>query len=433
MRGGKGAACARAPTVVYRVSTLWRRRRLLSAALLALLLVGAIGLWRAATQSAQLRQAAASREAVQDYLIALLAQADPLVANSPQPSTAALLEAAVTRARTELSAQPKVLADVLATAANAQQRKGDFGGAERLLGEAATHSGLDQRGFAIRTARGQALHYATRYAESEQVLRDALGVQRANDWPERQISAVALVDLLHSRGDYAAASEILAQNEPPPAARYATLMWQRQAAVIARDSADPAAVAELAAADPLLAQSGIGYRAIFGDHHPVKGLWRHAQALRAELGGDAERACALLTEVVDLDYATTPDQNVIKAYARLDRAWNALAQSDWDSAEHDLALAEATLQSVSALGHPRWAEALQARALLAVQRGEHAQASALLERAMQARVAQFGPTHPLTQDIERWRRAFAGASAHPAGARLADRRFQRWQRALAEA
>lgn len=455
------AVSAQAPTWRYRLSKRLRRNPLASVAIATLLLVSALLVVTALQQSLRLRDEAQASVSVRDYLIQILQQADPLVANTPQPSTAALLDGAVNHARTQFSAQPKLLAEVLYTAANAQMRAGDYGRAQALLHEAVAFSRnpVDTRSAQILSMQGQALHYSTRYAEAEQMLRKALALQRDNDWPGRTTTVVALVDLLHSRGDYAAAARELALEPALPARSYALFKWQRQFAVIARDSGNPAAAIQLTAilnnlrlefpgdraaiaetelalaraeladgnfarADPLLARASPAIQKIYGSHHPVVGMLRHAQALSAELQQKPDVAIALLSEALTMDYAKTADNNVLKAYAQLDRAWNRIPIGDFAAASDDLAQAETTLLAASSGGHPRWVETQQARAILALRRNDRAAATAHLAAAMRARLAQFGPDHWLSQETARWQQALDGKPPLAVGKRLADHRLQ---------
>jgi len=451
---------AQAPTLRYRVSKLLRRNPLATAAIVLLVSLSALLVTTTVLQSWHISTEAQASVAVRDYLIEILRQTDPLVARTPQPSTEALLDAAVHHARTRFSAQPKLLAEVLFAGATAAMRGGDFVHAETLLHEAVTHSRspTDARTAQIIATRGTALHYCTRYAESEAVLREALKLQRENAWPGSSSTTLALVDLLHTRGDYAGATRELAIQPALKRGTYARLMWQRQAAVIARDSGDPAAAEALDGvlktlqrefptdraaiadvqvalaralilngdhlrADSWLTQASAVLQNIYGSHHPALGMARHAQALSAELQQRPADASALLSEALALDYAKTADHNVLKAYAQLDRAWNRVKLNDDEGASADLERTEVTLQSASTLGHPRWAEAQLARALLDLRAGDRAAAKNHVDDALQARLRQFGREHWLTRETTRWQLALAGKPIGNLSNRLADQRL----------
>lgn len=453
---------AQAPTLAYRAGKLLRRNP--AASLLAVVVVGLMVTLAASTllRSIEAREKAEAAVAVRDYLIAILRQADPFFAGTLDPSAAGVLDAALGEARRRFAAQPRLLAEVLNASAGAAMRDGDYPHAAALLDEAVTLSvPLDHpRAAEMLSLRGRALHYSTRYAEAERVLRQAFVLESAQRWPGQGTTALALVDLLHSRGDYVGAAAILATDPDVSGNPYQTLMWRRQAAIIARDSGDPTAAivlesvlaglhrhfpddragiaetevalarADVLAGNPararrLLAQALLVQTRIYGPHHPVIGIARHIEALADQLDGQPLAAIARLDEVLARDYAATADANVLKAYARLDRAWIRLEIGDHAAARADLDSAEAALSASSDAGHPRWAEARLARAWLASVDGS-SDPNVHVIAAVDAYTRRFGATHRLTRDALRWHDALDRRAHDGLGSRLADRRLARW-------
>jgi eukaryotic-like serine/threonine-protein kinase len=443
---------ARAPRISYRFSKLLRRNVWTSVATALLLLVLIAFVSVSLVQAERIRQEASANVVVRDYLIQVLRQTDPLYAHKGLPTTAALLEQALSQARAQFHEQPELLAEVLKIGADSVTRQGDFKRALDLYSEAvavarspnaalpASSRPSQIRQTQILANYGQALHYEARYAESEQTLRTALAQWRAQGAPGNPMIALALVDVLHSRGSYHEALGVLDEVDAMPINAFARAMWQRDRGTVLRDSADPGAralletalasllskfsqdKASIASAQIALARLEINAgnaevarallqsalektQKIVGSKHPQMGIARHALAMADALVGDFPQAIETLSGVLKSDYQATPPSNVLPSYARLDRAWCLLAIGRDAEALEDLRLAEASLRAVAEIPHPRWAEAQLAFALIAVRSGDVAAARTYVEQAIAANRVQFGERHALTDFSVRWRTA----------------------------
>ncbi len=459
---------ARAPSISYRFSKLLRRNAWTSLVTALLLLVMIAFISVSLVQAERIRREAQANVAVRDYLIQVLRQTDPLYAQSTHPTTAALLEQALTLARAQFAGQPELLAEVLKIGADSVTRQGNFKRALALYSEAvallhgkngasvAASGPSEIRQTQILASYGQALHYEAKYAQSEATLRTAFAQWRAQGRLGNSSIALALVDVLHSRGSYREALNVLDEIEALPLTPFARAMWQRDRGIVLRDAADPDAralletalatllskfsqdKASIAGAQIALARLEISAgnatsarallqpalsstRQIVGPKHPQMGIARHALALTDALDGHFVQAIATLSEVLRLDYQATPPGNVLPSYARLDRAWCLLAIGRDSEALADLALAEASLRAVAKIRHPRWAEAQLAFALIAVRRGDRAAARARVEQAIAVNISQFGVDHPLTANTRRWQDVVGAADASQKAVRLTQR------------
>lgn len=435
---------ARVPTAAYRLARFLSRNRRVATLVAGLLLLSAVAIGLGVQQARQRIVEARAALTVQHYLINLLRQADPLFSGKPEAEPGPLLDAALGLARRELPEQPGLLADVLQVGADAFIRRGDYRSGSSLLAEA-----LDlplpprgERRLQLLARLGQSLHYQARYAEAEASLRAALPLSLAAGHAGNLAVPSSLVDVLHSRGDYNAALAVLEQTEPATDRAYARFVWQRDLGTVLRDAgrveeAHAALQAALASSRSfpgdqgsvgtvLLALSrwhalagdagacsataweGLAIaRAIYGEHQAVPGMFRHNLALAAELEGRPAAAVALLTDVLERDYARVAPGNVLIGYAHLDRAWS-LGILGADTGP-DLRAARAVLAAVHPAGHPRLAEAELLEAL-----SSHLvrQREAALARAHALRTAALGADHPLTVEVERWRQhLLAGAPA----------------------
>lgn len=426
---------ARTPSTGYRLRRFVGRHAW-ACGIVALLLAGLATALLLYLQQVHRRgdEARASMQ-VQAYLINLLRQADPLFSGKPEVAPGPLLESSLVLARGELREQPGLLADVLLVGADAHMRRADYATGGQLLAEALALplEPKEPRRLQLLARMGQSLHYQSRYAEAEQYLREALPLWQANGLAGNLAVPASLADVLHSRGDYRAALEVLTTFEPAADKSYARLVWHRDLGTVLRDAGQlDAARAHLEAAwtastglpgdhgtrgTVLLALSRLEAlagnaeaaeqaaiegmaiaRTIYGEHQAVPGMFRHSLALAAELKTRHAQAAALLDIVLAQDYARVARGNVLIAYARLDRAW-ILARLGRDP-EPDLRLAQATLLAVHPAGHPRLSEVHLLRALVAE---DPAEADRQLAQALAVRVSALGLQHPLTLEAAAWR------------------------------
>jgi len=445
---------ARAPSFFERTRRQMRRNPWGSAGVLVLLLVLIAYAYTSQLQASRIRQEAAHNVQVRDYLLAVLRQSDPLFSGAPS-SVDAAIEQSLTQARTQLASQPDLLAEVLRVSAEGVMRRGDFARSAELIGEAVSlrrvFDANDPRLPDILMRYGQALHYMARYPEAQAALREAQSRAKA----ARQTDggrfaagiAMALADVLHSRGDYAQAKDVLlsALDLQPP--EFARVELRRDLGVVMRDAGELAAAlsmlqtsvdalarlpnvrVNLANAQAALARgyalAGMAAQAhayadqafqtmreIYGEHHPVLGISRHTLALAMAVEQRWAEAEDLLDVVLNQDYLKVAKGNVLPAYAHLDRAWVRLARQD-AGAVADLDAAESVFVEIRAGGHPRLAELLCARAVLANQNAQPQQPAKLLAKALALREAQFGAAHPLTQQIRAWQAKLEGKSVPP--------------------
>lgn len=426
---------ARLPSSAYRLRRFFARHALASCLIALLLAVAAGALLRSVQQAHQLAHEARAAMQVQAYLINLLRQADPLFSGRPELAPGPLLDASLILARRELREQPALLSDVLQVGADAYIRRADYPTGTALLSEAVALplARADPRRLQLLARLGQGLHYQSRYAEAERQLREALPLWRDAGIAGNLAVPAALVDVLHSRGDYNAALAVLSEFAPAPEGTFAHFVWQRDLGTVLRDAGQleqslPHLQAALCASagfagdqgsrgTALLAlarwhalvgavddtrataQEGLAIaQRIYGEHAAVPGMFRHSLALAAEHAGDHEEAAALLTRVLAEDYAKVVPGNVLMAYARLDRAWNPTRSPEEVAA--DLAAAAATLAAVQPAGHPRLSEVYLLRAARA---GSRHLAEASLTQAVAVRTAGLGPDHVLTREAAAWR------------------------------
>lgn len=332
---------------------------------------------------------------------------------------------------------------MLALGAGADVRRGDYAAAESLLREALPLAPREQR-LALLGRLGEVLHYGARYAEADVVLGEAMSAWRA---ARRGLEVPrAYFDLLHSRGDFERARAVLDEIRVP-ADSYAAAIKLRDAGILARDAAEPAAAraaleasldvldrlgsdalskatVQLALArwhardgDPstarrLIAQALPAILRIYADGQAVSGMAHHVVALADLRDGAHREAESGFTRVLERDYAGTAPGNVLRAYVHLDRAQARALLGAFDAASADLDAAERILRAVSEAPHPRLAEALLLRAWLRRAQGQAYEE--LLATAIAQRAERFGPGHPLARESQAWVEAFR---ADPAGTR----------------
>jgi serine/threonine protein kinase len=390
---------ARAPSLAYRVQRFVSRNWLTSAVAGLLLLVLIAYVVTVQMQSLRIQREAELNRQVRDYLVQLLQEADPLRSGTPQPSAERVLDLGLENARERFAAQPQLLAELLKIGSEVKVRHGDYARGAQLIGEAVAlkrEGGENDPHLTELMARqGLALHYTSRYAESEAVLREAEARWYAQGAMGTPWIPMALADVLHSRGDYAAAESVLRRAQAAQQASNAPALGraevQRDLGVVLRDAGrldEGRALIEAALADMIdrvgaehgstavtravlartlaLAAEGGAARVqgqaaydtqsrYYGEDSAVFGINRHTLALADEADGRIDAALATLDDVLARNYARVTPGNVLLAYAHLDRAWLRLCRTRDAEAAQDLdAVARAIALRSDALGasHP---------------------------------------------------------------------------------
>ncbi|WP_202844983.1 serine/threonine-protein kinase [Luteimonas saliphila] len=123
---------ARAPSLGYRLGRLIARRRAATAALLAVVVLGAVAAGQIAVQQHRAQEQAARASIVRDFLADVLASSDP--SEGEIPDALDILETGARRAREELrTTSPLAAADVLSITGSARNALNDLDGAEADL------------------------------------------------------------------------------------------------------------------------------------------------------------------------------------------------------------------------------------------------------------------------------------------------------------
>ena len=138
---------ARPDSVAYRARKFVRRHRLgvAASAALGLLLVAGLAATAVALAESRERLAQARRaEAIKDFLVGLLAEADPAQGTRPDRTLAELLETGEQRLASELADQPRTRAELALTLGTIERNLGHYERAAGLLAEA---KGLTEREF----------------------------------------------------------------------------------------------------------------------------------------------------------------------------------------------------------------------------------------------------------------------------------------------
>lgn len=393
----------------YRARCLLRRRWLALGVAGVLAALGAGMLHVQWAQSRLLAARNATNEAMLGFLEDLLRQGDPRHAGAAELLSAAALEQAAAELQERLVDQPEARARLLNTLGRVHLAR------HELLLSARRHA------EAMRLARAHALpetldaalqglatagSWSGDYAQSEAHLRELLAMRRealgATDGSVAE-TQLLLADLLHSRGEYAAALEL---------ARAAERNGQRPVAsgrvlsMILRDLGDfdsarglldrslqlelsrqPARalhqvellyyqallmlhIGKLDAARSALNDAERVRVAMIGDRWTGLVWSRHWRALLALAEGEVEEAAALLDRML-VDYEKhLGEASHLLAFARSDRGYAALAQGDLTRAEALFESAALRLRTLQVGPHPRLAEPLLGQALIALARSD---------------------------------------------------------------
>jgi tetratricopeptide (TPR) repeat protein/tRNA A-37 threonylcarbamoyl transferase component Bud32 len=435
---------------------LFLRRHALAASLVALAAISLAGYAVLATLQLRATQREAELNlAVRGYLEDLFRGADPRAMRGPARDAGAVLDAGIERARARFGDQPLLLSELLAIASEIRIGQGDYPVAFRLVEESVmlrrAHgvAGDPRLGFALEL-KGRAMHYTGRYREAEAPLREAIGLCDARPEAGPCLALASTADLMQSRGDYAEAETLLRRAlARAPAGSDSEASLRRDLANVLRDAwrldeaeasyaqamrywTDGGDALHLGLANAqaglarLRAQQGRGaearelaeralvaLRRHYGDSHPALGVTRHALALGVAVEGDPARARALLDETLARDHPRFAPVNVLRAYAFCDRGWFSLALGDLEGAAADFDEAQANFEHVSGEEHPRLADVMLGRAVLARHRGDAAGAARWLARARDLRERGFGAAHPQTEAIRAWQDWLEGRGVGP--------------------
>jgi tRNA A-37 threonylcarbamoyl transferase component Bud32 len=443
---------ARAPSFGYRARRFVARNRVASmigAVLVAVLVAYAVTV---TLQAARIEREVELNRSVRAYLVELLAEANPLRANTPDPSAERVLEQALRHARTRFVDRPDLLAEVLGSSANVLVGRGEYANASALLEEAVALQRSadpdDPRFTMLLGAFGRSQHYVSDYAASEATLREA-EARWYDDGPAGAAwIPMALADVLHTRGKFADAEQVLRRAMATQLAHGASPLAQsevqRDLGVVLRDAGKLdegrslidaalqdmhgrhgdahgstavtrmvmartlALLAQSTAARAQLDAAGPALRAIFGERTAAAGINHHTLALADEIDARIDEAIALLTKTLDEDYTSTAPMHQLSAYAHMDRAWLHLQRGHDVEAQEDVDAASRVFEAIREGGHPRLAEARIVAAILAQRRGDAAAIGAAMDDAIQRREIAFGTMHPATELAREWRRWLAG-------------------------
>ena len=408
----------------YRARCLLRRRWLALGAGCVLLAVGAGVLHVQLAQSRLLAARNATNEAMLGFLEDMLRQGDPRHAGAAELLSSAALEQAAAELQDRLQAQPEARARLLNTLGRVHLAR------HELLLSAQRHA------EAMRLARAHALpetldaalqglstagSWSGDYAQSEAHLRELLAIRReAYGEADGSVAETQLLlaDLLHSRGEYAAALEFARTAE---ANGLRPIASGRVLGMILRDLGDFDSAHHLFDRSLRLEHARQPTRALHQVellyHHALLMLhmgrledarsslieservrtgmigerwtglvWsRHWKALLALAEGEVDDAATLLDRML-IDYEThLGEASHLLAFARSDRAYAALAQGDLALAERLFEAAALRLRTLQVSPHPRLAEPLLGRALIALARDDRNQALLLSVEAKRIR------------------------------------------------
>jgi serine/threonine-protein kinase len=302
---------AQPDTVGYRARKFVRRHRggVAATALVVLALAVGLGaaLWQADRAEAAAARAAAEAERAQletekaEQVAALLTQvfsaADPYSAEGPEAPVGRVLEAGAEQLRSELAAQPAVLAAMLEVLGRIETNWGRYEKARPLLEEA--YAIADSGAVvtpSVRVAVLQSLaslrHDSGEYEAAEELMREAVAVQTARFGPEDDAVASAYNDL---------ARNVQAQGRLDEAAD----LYRR--AIVIRRQAEPspdlaanlnnlanllADLKDYEAAIPLYVEAREIVEEQLGPDHPYNGFIASALSIAYKDLGEEEQALA---------------------------------------------------------------------------------------------------------------------------------------------
>jgi tetratricopeptide (TPR) repeat protein len=203
-------------TLRYRARKFVTRHRLglATAALLMSLITGSA--WTATVQARRISREAATTARVKEILVSLFAVSNPGVSKGEELTARKLLDRGLARIDAELSGEPAMQAELLASLGDLYGTRGLYGEAVLLLKRALTiRRSLPRDALAISAvdrSLARNLHFLGRYAEAEPLYREALAIRRHLLGETSYLTSESLLDLgslLHSRGEAAAAEPLL--------------------------------------------------------------------------------------------------------------------------------------------------------------------------------------------------------------------------------
>ncbi|MGA9828249.1 MAG: serine/threonine-protein kinase [Rhodanobacteraceae bacterium] len=424
------------------------RHRWLATAAAAVLLAGVAYAVASRLQSRAIEREASINRAVRDYLIDWFQAAQTGTAAGHDPTASEMLADGLAKARTELSAEPGLQAEILSIVGEIYMARGEYARAEPVLRNAndlyAAAPDLDARHRGANSTRlATLLHYTGRYAEAEPMFRRALKQQIATvgeNAVQTLVTRQHLADLLYSRGRYA---DAIAQYEHTLAAARTTLgeeaaltagvetgladvyrdigrqteaeaLFRRALATQERAYGEmsPATAATHLSLGRLLLDQGRNdeaaaqiepafhtFQRIKGRTTPATVYWERFVAELEEARGQLDSAAERLARLAKEMRGQLASGHLMFGYFALDAGYVALARGRIGQAHQQFETARRVFDGIRPQGHPRRIEVLLGESLVAQRRGDIAAARRMLAAArMQAR-QQLAASHPLFEAL----------------------------------
>ncbi len=439
---------ARRSSTLRRVGKWLRRNALAAATVCIVVAISTAYAVNTRLQSIAVAEQAERSRVVGEYLGSWMQQADPGRTAGRDLTAGEMLEDGLERARRDLHDQPGLQAEIFSTVSELRITRGEYALAEPVLREAdAIYRSLedvkpDQRG---RSAQGLALllHLSGRYAEAERMSFDAVGqrtsalggLAHATLFTRQQLG-----DVLHTRGRYRQSIDTLERALAD--AREGLGTADSLTANIARNLGD--LYRDVGRKDDAMAQYSYAIdalRASHGEQHKYTVIAEIALGRLKLENGDIKEAAAILESAVpryarimhvhvsaltyfdrhlaqvdemrgNLDAAEQRlgrladsiahefrPEHLLFGYFALDRAFIALARDDMSAASGFLDTAARTFDWVQPDGHPRHAEILLGRALIAHARADPAEVTRLLDQAKVLASRELDPAHDLFEAL----------------------------------
>ncbi|MEM1080256.1 MAG: serine/threonine-protein kinase [Pseudomonadota bacterium] len=409
--------------VVYRLACFIRRHWVVNALACGLLALGLIGLLQQFRYVDRLDQRNQTNEAVLAYLQDMLLIADPQNSSISTSSDAQLLEVAKLELNRRLVNQPRAQARVLNSLGEIHFARNELLQAADRYRDAlilAQHEAMPEVQIQALEGLSAIGIWTGNYARSEQRLHELFALRQAYGGSASELNQtrLKLADLLHSRGRYAAA---LALAEQAHALNLNPAWSGRVLGMIRRDLGQFDQARQLFDATHAVlinAQTESQDRlAELSDHRIILALhsnqlqqakahlarstqlragylgdqWRglnwnnHWAGVLALFEGDLSEASIRLDQMI-IDYILhLGEDSHLLAFARSDRAWVALGQSDINAANTLFTKAAQRLETLHPDPHPRLAEIWLGQALIALYFNQPDRALALSQQALSSR------------------------------------------------
>lgn len=432
------AVQARRQTPAMVVVRAMRRHRVATAVTATVILAGSVFAIAWADQALRAAREARTALAVHDLLASALYAGHYGAEPRAEDTVSTLLDDVEQRAGPSLSERPEALARTWLLVARARAGRGEHRRAAELLQRAHALPGLPPALHQeLELALVNALHFSGDYATARQLAGTHLArlERRYGDADPRLFPVLSeLTDLNHSIGDYAQAAALAARLLPvarsrfddgdPGMARAHRLLGMVQRdlgrfepalthlqAAIAIDRAalgdghvnmaanlDHLGMLYLQRGDPDSARSALeradAIRGALFQPGFLGRIWsQHRLAQLRLLEGDAAGAIAQMETLVGVYARELGEASHLTALARSDLAWMSMSAGRFAEAARELAHADAVLATLAEGAHPRRAETLTGLALVALERREHARATALSHQA-HGLVQALEPSHP---------------------------------------